>query len=209
MAFSSYKTTEAVVRDFQITSGEAAFVTEKSFAVSPSFRQDLAALIQDGIVDNSRLAICENLIAPVLKEVWKSYKEHFLLWSHEPLRYDDVLSGTPDYILARRSPLGKLIVDQPYLLVFSTHHHEINETWGQCIAAMIATQRLNLHREQTVFGIVSNGHTWQFGKLEMSHFLRHKTSYSLRDLDSLFAAVNDVFRRSQRQMLAIEASTEL
>ena len=39
---------------------------------------------------------------PILKEVWKLYGDQFLLWSHESFKYDDTLSGIPDYILAKR-----------------------------------------------------------------------------------------------------------
>jgi hypothetical protein len=42
-------------------------------------------LFSEGVVNNSEAAICENLIYPVLKEVWKVYRRKFILWSHETL----------------------------------------------------------------------------------------------------------------------------
>ena len=70
---------------------------------------------REGVVDNSEFAICENLIYPVLKEVWKQYRQHFILWSHQGLNFDNRLTGFPEYIWAQRSPLGKVVFDKLYL----------------------------------------------------------------------------------------------
>lgn len=200
MAFSTYKTIRAVVKDFQILYAEANFITESPVEINNYFREDLLGFVRDGVADNSESAICENLISPVLKEVWKSYKDKFLLWSHETFRYDNNLSGVPDYILAKRSPLGKIILDQPYLLVVEAKQDNFDEGWGQCLAAMIAAQRLNKHQEQTIFGIVSNGEIWEFGKLKLNQFTKNITIYPFQDLERLFAAVNDVFWQCELQL---------
>ncbi|MEQ9354606.1 hypothetical protein [Coleofasciculus chthonoplastes] len=57
------------------------------------------------------------MIPKGLKEVWKAYRRNFLLWSHQALTYDENLSGTPDYIVAKRSPLGTVVFDKPYFVV--------------------------------------------------------------------------------------------
>ena len=62
MAFGSYKTIGAVVKEFQITYTEADFITGLTFATSDYFREDLHLMIREGVVDNSEFAICENLI---------------------------------------------------------------------------------------------------------------------------------------------------
>lgn len=209
MAFSTYKTARAVVKDFQIIYTEANFITENLITINPYFREDLESFIRDGIVDNSEYAICENLLWPILKEVWKSYKDKFLLWSHEVFKYNDQLSGVPDYILAKRSPLGKIVLDQPYLMVVEAKQDNFDEGWGQCLAAMIAAQRLNEHQEQTIFGIVSNGEIWEFGKLSLNQFTKNTKLYPLQDLERLFAAVNDVFRQCELQLLETESRSQL
>ena len=85
MAFSNYKTIGAVIKEFQITYTEANFIVETAFSVSDYFREDLQIMMMEGVVDNSEFAVCENLIYPVLKEVWKCYRSKFVLWSHEAL----------------------------------------------------------------------------------------------------------------------------
>ena len=202
MAFSTYKTTRAVVQDYKIVYQEADFIHPLSFNLSNYFREDLLAFLQDGVVDNSEYAICENLIVPILKEIWKSYRQHFLLWSHESFRYDNVLVGVPDYILAARSPLGKVIMGQPYLLIVEAKQDNFDEGWGQCIAAMIAAQKLDQDGSQTVFGIVFNGNVWEFGRLVSDSFTKNRTVYLLQDLENLFAAVNAIFSDCEKQILA-------
>jgi len=200
MAFSSYKSIGAVVKEFQTKYTEADFIVETEFDIPDYFREDLQTVMREGVVDNSEFAICENLIYPVLKEVWKCYRSKFLLWSHESLTYDENLSGFPEYILAKRSPLGKVVFDKPYLLLVEAKQDKFEEGWGQCLAEMIAAQRLNEDPQMTVYGIVSNGDRWQFGKLEADIFIKNVKFYTIQDLEQLFAAVNYIFQQCELQL---------
>ena len=200
MAFSSYKSIGAVVKEFQITYTEANFIVETEFNIPDYFREDLQTVRREGVVDNSEFAICENLIYPVLKEVWKCYRSKFLLWSHESLTYDQNLAGFPEYILAKRSPLGKVVFDKPYFLLVEAKQDKFEEGWGQCLAEMIAAQRLNGELQITIYGIVSNGSLWQFGKLEADLFTKTIVPYTIYELDKLFAAVNYIFRQCELQL---------
>ena len=128
---------------------------EAEFSISDYFRQDLQFMMREAVVDNSEFAVCENLIYPVLKEVWKIYYSKFVLWSHKSLTYDQNLCGFPEYILAKRSPLGKFVFGKPYFLLVEAKQDKFEEGWGQCLAEMVAVQRINDNPEQTIFGIVS------------------------------------------------------
>lgn len=96
MPFSSYKSISAVIKKFQIKYVQTNFVVETEFPVKDDFKSELDLLFTDGVIDNSESAICENLIYPVLKEVWKFYRSKLTLWSHQTLIYDEDLSGVPD-----------------------------------------------------------------------------------------------------------------
>lgn len=200
MAFSSYKSIGAVVKEFQVKYTEADFIVETEFNIPDYFREDLQIVMREGVVDNSEFAICENLIYPVLKEIWKCYRSKFLLWSHESLTYDENLSGFPEYILAKRSPLGKVVFDNPYFLLVEAKQDKFEEGWGQCLAEMVAAQRLNGELQITVYGIVSNGALWQFGRLEADLFTKTIVPYTIYELDKLFAAVNYIFRQCELQL---------
>jgi hypothetical protein len=200
MPFSNYKSIGAVAKKFQIKYIQDNYVFEIEFPVKDSFKEELDLLFTDGVVDNSENAICENLIYPVLKEVWKCYRGKLTLWSHQAITYDEDLSGVPDYIVTKRSPLGTIVFDKPYFLVVEAKQDKFEEGWGQCLAEMVAVQRINDELEKTIFGIVSNGKVWQFGKLNLDVFTRNKTFYTIQDLDKLFAAVNYAFQQCQLQI---------
>ncbi|GAA6618080.1 hypothetical protein [Scytonema sp. NUACC26] len=200
MAFSNYKTVGEVLQQFQIKYAEANFIIQTDFIVSDYFREDLETTMRDGVVDNSEFAICENLVFPVLKEVWKSYRSQFILWSHQSLKYDEKLTGFPEYILARKSPLGKVVFDKPYFILVEAKQDNFEEGWAQCLAEMIAAQKLNNELQITVFGIVSNGSLWQFGNLEANLFTKNIVPYTIYELDKLFGAVNYIFKQCELQL---------
>jgi hypothetical protein len=146
------------------------------------------------------------LIYPILKEIWKHYYSQFIVWSHQFLSSDANLSGFPEYIVAQRSPLGKIVFDKPYFILVEAKQDNFDAAWGQCLAEMIAAQRLNENSELVVFGITSSGSLWQFGKLDTNTFTLNRTFYSIQELDQLFAAVNDVFRQCAAQLNPLVAA---
>jgi hypothetical protein len=206
MSFRSYKTLGDAIKAFQITYTASTFITEVPFQISTYFREDLHLMMREGVVDNSEFAICENLIFPVLKEVWKQYRTQFLWWSHQSLTCDENLSGFPEYILAKRSPLGKVVFDQPYFLLVEAKQDNFEAGWGQCLAEMVAAQRLNGEPPITIFGIVSNGAIWQFAKLEATTFTQNSTFYTIQELDKLFGAVNYIFQQCESQLKILTAA---
>ena len=193
MAFSNYKTVDAVLKEFQITYTESNFVIETDFSISDYFREDLEFIREEGVPECSEYAICENLIYPLLKEVWKKYYSKFMLWSHKSLNYDEKLSGFPEYILSKRSLLGKIVFDQPYFMLVEAKQDNFEVGWAQCLVEMVAAQKLNENPDQEIFGITSNGSVWQFGKLKGSLFTKNKKYYLLDDLSKLLGAINYIF----------------
>ena len=177
MAFSNYKSISAVIKKFQIKYIQANFMLEVEFPLKELFKEELDLLFTDGVIENSENAICENLIYPVLKEVWKIYRSELTLWSHETLAYDEDLSGVPDYTVTQRNPLGTIVFDKLYFLTVEAKQDKFEEGWGQCLAEMIAVQRINDDFVSDIYGIVSNGKIWQFGKLTASLFTRNKNLY--------------------------------
>ncbi|MEQ8462527.1 hypothetical protein [Coleofasciculus chthonoplastes] len=206
MAFSNYKDISSVLKEFQITYTEANFMEEIEFSIPDYFREDLQTVMQDGVPNASEFSICENLIYPILKEVWKCYRRNFVLWGHKSLIYDENLSGFPEYILAKRSPLGKVVFDKPYFLLVEAKQDKFAEGWAQCLAEMVAAQKLNDELPITVFGIVSNGEKWEFGKLENDKLTKTIQPYTIYQLDRLFAAVNYVFKECESQLNELVAA---
>ncbi|MCP2727923.1 hypothetical protein [Limnofasciculus baicalensis] len=206
MVFSNYKDIGEVLQEFQVTYNQANFIVGLEFKIPDYFREDLETIMEDGVPDNSEFSICENLIYPVIKEVWKHYRSKFVLWGHKSLTYDQNLCGFPEYILVKRSPLGKFVFGKPYLLLVEAKQDKFDEGWAQCLAEMVAAQKLNDELKVTVFGIVSNGKYWEFGKLEANIFTRNKADYTIQDLDELFAVVNYIFQQCEVQLNELVAA---
>jgi len=200
MAFTSYKNLEMLVKAFQLTYQEHDFIVESELPLNDYFKQRFQIILKEGVVDNSESAICENLIAPILTEAWYNYKDNFLLWSHQTLIYDEDLSGIPDYILAQKSPLGKIVFDKPFLAAMEAKRDDFTSGWGQCGAEMVACQKINQVEGQTIFGMVSNGKMWEFAKLKDNLFTKSIKSYRISDLEELFGAVHYIFQQCQLQI---------
>ena len=137
----------------------------------------------------------------MLREIWKLYKMDLLLWSHQPLNYDQNLCDIPDYMVARRSPMGKIFLEKPFLIIVGAKKDNFEEGWSQCIAEMIAAQKIN-QISDPVFGIVSTGMMWEFGMLSANHFIKEIKIYTIQNLKLLFAAITYMFEQSKLQLVS-------
>jgi hypothetical protein len=196
MAFTSYKSIADVLKKFPLSYQEEDFVKVAELASDDRFISRLNTIVRDGIVFNSEYAICENIISPILTEVWLAHSQNLLLWSHQPLNYDENLSGVPDYIIARRSPRGKVILEQPYLILVEAKKDNFEEGWGQCLAEMLAAQKIDGDGSQKKFGVVSNGKLWEFGLLHEEMFTKNIKYYGLENIKELLGVVNFLFVES-------------
>ena len=200
MSFNNYQELGEVLQEFQIYYSEANFMGETEFRIPSYFLEDLEIVREDGLPDDSEFTICENLIYPVIKEVWKHYRTNFVLWSHKYLTDCENTDKFPEYILAKRSRLGKVVFDRPYLLLVNAKQDRFHEGWVQCLLEMIVAQQLDNQTNKTIFGIVSHGRFWQFGKLELDRFICNGKPYTIQEIDKLFAAVNYVFQQCEIQL---------
>jgi hypothetical protein len=200
MAFTNYKSIADVLKNFSLNYQERNFVDNTEFKCDEYFASRLNVVIQEGIVFNSEYAICENIISPILTEIWRGYIQSLLIWSHQPLNYDDNLSGVPDYVVAQRSPRGKVVLEKPYVIVVEAKKDNFEEGWGQCLAEMLAAQKLNNDINKRLFGMVSNGKLWEFGVLQEEIFTKNRKYYVLDNLEELMGAVNFLFAESAAQL---------
>jgi hypothetical protein len=202
MAFGSFKTLAEVARLYQITLRREAFVQPQPYPVDERVGQRLAFCQANAPVDASEGAICEFYLAPILQEIWLPYADTLTIWSHVSFNGDDALSGFPDYFFARRSPLGPIIREEPYVLFVEAKKDDFDGGWGQCLAAMLAAQKLNGDPGVTIYGGVSNGRTWYFGKLDGQTLTQDPREFTVADLPGLFAALNYIFQQAKQEVLA-------
>ncbi len=196
MAFSDFKTIPEVQEKFSIRHIENDFIAITETAITPSeqFLQELAFSRQYIDVFASESARCEAVIFPVLREVYKEYAEDYALWIKKPIVYDETLSGTPDYFISTRSELGMLVVGMPLIMFVEAKKNDFEQGWAQCLAELVAAQKINGDANIPIYGIVSDGTFWQFGYLVGDAFTRNRTSFSVDDLPTLFGAIDTVFK---------------
>jgi hypothetical protein len=138
----------------------------------------------------SENAICENIISPILNVICK--QNAISLWSH--VKFDvseeEGLIGIPDFLIAPISELGTTF-GRPIICVAEAKKENFNEGWAQALAEMIAAQRFNQTPEQDIYGIVTTGLFWQFGKLNQNHFTQEVVAYSaVENLQRLLNVLN-------------------
>ena len=200
MAFTDFKTIPEVQERFSIKHVEDDFVRGEQTEGFPSvqFQQELEFSRQYLDVFASEAARCEAVIFPVLREIYKAYAEEYALWIKKPLAYDETLNGIPDYFVSTRSELGKLLVGTPLILLVEAKKNDFEQGWGQCLAELVAAQKINDAPDTPVYGIVSDGTWWQFGKLVGNAFTQNRTSFSIDNLPTLFGAVDSVFKAANQ-----------
>jgi hypothetical protein len=180
MPFTDYAAIGDVARAYQIVLRDEKFVALRERPMSDILREELAFAGHHAAYKVSEAAVCENLIYPILREVWKSYLQDLMLWSHEQLRYDNDLSGTPDYFVSHR--------------------------WAQCVAALLAAQKLNNLPELTLYGITTNRRSWEFGKLEDATFTKDTQVFVWSRPEELCAALRFIFEQCQLQVSRLPRS---
>jgi len=189
MAFSEYKSIEQVQKEYNIKYLEENFIDFIDLTPSEFFIKEFQFNQENIDIFTSEASRCENIIYPILREVYKKFIDKYTLWSHKGISYDNKLSGIPDYLFSTKSELGKTVLGLPILLVVEAKQNNFIEGWGQCLAELVAVQKINQNDINPVFGIVTDGELWQFGKLETNIFTKHKSSLTLDHLTQLFQAI--------------------
>ncbi len=194
MAFSDYKNIAQVQQEFTITYHEEHFITAQEREPSKQFLEEFLFNQEHLDVYTSEGARAEMIIGPILREVYKQYYQDYELWVQKSISYDEKLTGTPDYMITRRSALGKTVLEFPLVVVAEAKKNDFEQGWGQCLAELVAAQKLNEAPTLPVYGIVTDGKLWEFGKLLETSFIKHKEGYTVDHLATLFGVLHGIFQ---------------
>jgi hypothetical protein len=194
MAFSDYKNISQVQKEFGIKYQEESFIVVERVEPPPHFREEYEFNQKNIDVFTSEAARTELVITPTLREVYKNFHEQYSFWIQKSIAYNDKLNGTPDYLIATRSVLGKTVLDLPLVVVVEAKKNDFEQGWGQCLAELVAAQKINDNLNKPVYGIVTDGELWKFGKLVGNTFISNPEGYTVGDLAELFGAIHFIFR---------------
>ncbi len=177
------------MRIYGIAAVDRAFVGNSGLIPSPEFRT-LFEFDMAHIDVRDEAARRETVIYPILREAFRRHADQFSLFSHRVLTADEQLSGMTDYFIAKRSALGRNVLERPILVIAEAKRDDFEQGWAQCLAEMVAAQRLNTDESIPVYGIVTNGDVWEFGGLAGQEWMREPGAYTLRDLQGVLGAVD-------------------
>jgi hypothetical protein len=194
--FSDYKSISQVQAEFRIKYQEENFILIQEYPVPSTFIEEFEFNQRNLDVFSSEASRCEIVIFPILREIYKKYHQEISLWVQKPITYNDKLNGTPDYIISKRSELGKTFLEFPLLIVAEAKKNDFEQGWGQCLVELVAAENINVDSKLPVYGIVTDGRLWEFGKLTENVFTKNITGFTIDELIALFGALDFVFQQA-------------
>ncbi|MEM9219078.1 MAG: hypothetical protein AAGD25_32690 [Cyanobacteria bacterium P01_F01_bin.150] len=189
MAFSDFKSIAEVQTKYSIKYQESSLIQGLPVMPPESFLRDFEFNRENIDIFTSEASRSEIIISPLLREIYKNHYQRYSFWIQKSIVYDSVLSGTPDYIFSKRSELGKTVLAKPIVIVVEAKKNDFEQGWGQCLAELIAAQKINEQSLVPVYGIVTDGNLWQFGKLESSTFTRDIGNFTIDNLPMLYGTL--------------------
>ncbi len=195
-AFSDFKH-PAVLQQFGLRweMQEDAFAAVPGIPPSAAFRDAMRTVGQLAAIVNTEKARSEWMIAPLLGDFWSRYHSQISLFSGVEFDADAAakLNGFCDFLICR-SP-QRPDIQAPVLVLFEAKRENINDGLGQCIAAMVGTQRFNVRSGQAidpVFGCITTGSAWKFLQLSGTTITFDTVEYQLRDADKLLGILTHI-----------------
>jgi len=199
MSFKDFTSIDKVAELYHLVlRQEEPFDYKQIHVISPAvaLQADLEFELRHRPYSLNEQALCESLIYPVLREIWKRHPT-LQLWSHILLQVDNELTGIPDYLVSKKSPQGLAKLELPLLAVMEAKQENFAHGWGQCLAGMVAAQKLNGQSSPVIYGVVTTGRSWEFGQLMDNEVKIHPFNLSLVQLDQLLGVLDYIFSQCE------------
>ncbi|MCE7986215.1 MAG: hypothetical protein DYG89_33990 [Caldilinea sp. CFX5] len=201
MAFSDFKTVAQVLRKYPLKLEQQRFLPDARLALPDWFVTNLNfALDRKGTYESEQF-FRESFVYPYLQFTWQHHQQ-LQLWINQYISADETLFGEPDYLLSIW-PQGVVdqLVNRPLLAVIEAKKQDFEAGWAQCLAAMLACQKINGQETVTIYGIVTTGLLWEFGRLEGKGFVRDPRSYAITTPEQVYALLDFIFVQCEEQLL--------
>ncbi len=223
-----FKNIGQVCEQFDFDIQKSVFIKRKKVKIAKYCFERLNEFFNTNTSFSTETAICERLIFPVIYEIARLYE--LPVWSQATFNVDKKLKlvGTPDFIIA---PAQKAAYDFKLPVVFlgEAKKNDFEKGWGQVGAEMLAAQIANIQKIKeelnkkekvisnqeinkikniAIYGLVTDGKSWEFGKLEKKQFTIDKEPLKTpRELQKVFDTLNWMFceaRKNADKLLEME-----
>ncbi len=193
MSYSDFKKVSEVTAKFDIQVANERFMNVLSLEILPIYFADMTEKLNSPMSFINEVAICEEIIKPILNLVEKNYPSLYV-WSHVSYNVDKEkgLVGEPDYLIAAMT--NQALMSIPPLCVIEAKQEKFDEGWAQALAEMVAASSQGI---QTCYGVVTTGKAWEFAKLENNLFTKDPNQISATDnLQKVLNALNWLFDKA-------------
>lgn len=114
---------------------------------------------------------------------------HLRVWKDEPIN-TDTLVGVADYLLCPKLAY----VETPLLCAIEAKKDDFTQGAAQCVGEMVACRNANKAdgHDIDIYGIVSNGQTWEFYRLAQTGEIYQTAQYGMFALPELLGALYHV-----------------
>ena len=159
----------------------------------------LSAILEDAkagyLTLSTEKALSEQIVAPILVEMVK-INPHIQLFSGETIEGDKTkgLNGEIDFILSQ-STTKTLRPKAPIFCVTEAKISKVEKAIPQAAAQMLGIKTYNEAHNQKlekVFGIVTDGNTWRFLKLENNILEIDQKYYSLSEISAILGNIQAI-----------------
>lgn len=192
MSYSQFKTLSSVKEAFGLVTKEGLRFLPQVDPIEPSetLRNFLEYSLPVALATGSEKARSELIISPVLMEVRQILQQRISFFSGEEFTVDETvgLNGTCDFLLSRSTEL--IDIEAPVFILVEAKKADLKSGLGQCAAEMVAAQRFNLNKGQsisTIYGCVSNGTQWRFMQLQAKVLTVDLNDYPLPPVAQILA----------------------
>lgn len=196
MAYSNF-TLEGVLSTFQLKKIESIglFSEIEPVAPRPYFKAELAKKVPLAATIGTEKARSELIVADVLFELREQLESHISLFSGIDFNVDaeNGLIGVCDFLVSL-SP-GQLLVDAPVIMLVEAKKEDLVGGIGQCVAEMLAAQRFNAEKENSVsriYGAVTSGTDWLFLRLKKKCLHVDLTIYPIALCDKILGILSNM-----------------
>lgn len=192
MPYSQFTTISKAKAAFNLTVREGDRFLPPLNPIAPS--DVLAGTLKESLpivaTSGSEKARSEGIIYPVLLEIRRILDHQVSLFSGEDFTVEEAigLNGICDFLMTRS--LEVLEIEAPTIIIIEAKKTDLKTVLGQCIAEMVAAQRFNQLKENSIpviYGSVSNGIQWQFLKLEQQIVTIDLSVYPLPPVEQILS----------------------
>jgi hypothetical protein len=186
--FSSFNKKEAF-KQLNINELTPWSFTAPPIPVSNFFQERLDRLKRCFNLDTSKNLLIDAVCDEALENI-----DRLKIWKGANLE-SDTTCGVADYLVAER----RGYLEMPFLCIIEAKKDDFEQGLAQCLVEMQACQWENRQTKQKdnhqidIFGIVTNGNTWQFYKLTPKGEVYETPTYSIGDLELLLGRLHHIF----------------